>query len=197
LAAKSPVSNSTRHLMISIHKNDPLAIRENIKQFKGSGIPLYLKLMAIPDRIPALTIVYGQKKIHAVVTALLTSFCNSFNVIRPMSTDQIVQCAFDIIESCTEDFLAMEDLVIFFDHARLGHYGKIYDRLDQQTIFEMLEQYREKRHQAFMSHKQDEHTQFKVQGPDDRTPTNELQNSLANLTGRLSEMKERLKESKE
>ena len=191
---KSTVDSSTRHLLTSIHKSDAIAIRTSIARYKESGRPLFVNLLAIHDRIPRLVNVYGQKLIHAVVASLLGSFCNSFNVVRPMTPEQIMQCAFDMIESANEDQLSIEDIVIFFDQARQGNYGKVYDRLDQQTIFELFESYRQARHEAFRSIQETKHLERKGQGPADRNDVDEIQQAMSNYVGRMENMKERLRE---
>jgi hypothetical protein len=48
-------------------------------------------------------------------------------------------------------------------------YGKVYDRMDMPTFFEMLEKYREERHLAFMNGKDEAHAQFKAMGDSNRT----------------------------
>jgi len=85
-----------------------------------------------------------------------------------MSADQIAQCAIALIQSAKEDWLALEDLVIFFEGAKQGKYGKIMDRLDQQTIFIMLEQYRSDRHRTYHEYRYEFEAQCKTAPIDSR-----------------------------
>lgn len=143
---------------------------ENMDQFKERGIVKFNQLFSLPsnDRIPGLIEKYSKIKIHALIVKILTDFQNSFNLIRPMSEEQIVSCAFAIMESAHEDNLGMEDLVIFFEGAKMAKYGRILDRLDQQTIFELMEQYREARHGEYLRINQEKQSYFKSLGPMDR-----------------------------
>lgn len=95
---------------------------------------------------------------------MLTDFCNYYNVIRPMTAEQIVDCAFEIINSSSEDYLSIEDFTIFFQGAKNGKYGKIYDRLDQQTIFDLLEVYRQERHEKYHKIKEEKESNYKAMG---------------------------------
>lgn len=92
----------------------------------------------------------------------ITKFQLCYNVIRPMSADQIAQCAFSLIQSAKEDWLSLEDIIIFFEGAKQGKYGRILDRLDQQTIFQMLEEYRNDRHRTYHEMKYEFEAQCKT-----------------------------------
>lgn len=165
------MSSSVRHMLNSIIKADALQVATNARKYLNGDVVQFDKLLSISlyDRIPNLTHVYGVEKIHAVVSALLKGFCDSYNVIRPMNSDQIIQCAYDLVLTSQDDQLSIEDYVIFFKGAKEGKYGKVLDRLDQQTIFEMLEQYRQQRYSEYLNIKDEQHTQFKGLGPTDRT----------------------------
>lgn len=179
--AKSTVNSFTRHLMNSIKTGDLLEVELSLNRFKDKGLIKYENLLSIPvkDRLPGLVEQYGAKRIHQLLVVLLTEFCNTFNVIRPMSANQIVSCASEILNTSNEDYLSMEDLTIFFQGAKTGKYGKVYDRLDQQMIFEMLEIYRQERHEQYQNIKDEQHVNLKALGPsfrnvDDSTELKEL-----------------------
>lgn len=157
--------------MNSIKTVDLIEIEKNLSQFKENGIVKFEPLLGIPvkDRLPGLVDQYGAKKIHQLLVVLLTQFCNTFNVIRPMTAEQIVACASEILNTSTEDYLSIEDLTIFFQGAKNGKYGKIYDRLDQQIIFEMLEVYRQQRHEQYLNIKEEQHANLKALGPSFRS----------------------------
>ena len=164
------------------------------------GVVNFEKVLAISlhSRIPNLTHVYGVEMIHKILAALLTSFQNDLNLIRPMSAEQIESCSFDLVMTTEEDQLSVEDYVLFFKGAKEGKYGKILDRLDQQTIFSLLEEYRQQRHLEFLKIKESKHLELKGLGPAERTvQTDELAVSFYNVVGRLAEMREQLKEQRE
>lgn len=128
------------------------------------------KVLAINShsRIPNLTHVYGFDSMLKVLCVLLGQFNNSLNLIRPMNNDQVVECAEALLFTSEEDKLAIEDFVVFFKGAKEGKYGRILDRLDQQTIFEMLEKYRQERHESLLRIKDEMSSQNKALPVNDR-----------------------------
>jgi hypothetical protein len=143
-----------------------VSIIKNLDQFKERGMVKFETVLLIPlkDRLPGLVEQYGKEKVHALLTVLLTDFCNSFNLIRPMTPDQIVMCAFDLIDTSYEDYLSIEDFVLFFQGAKSAKYGKILDRMDQQTIFELFENYRQQRHEEYLRIKEEKESNYKSIG---------------------------------
>lgn len=139
-------------------------------------------VLSIPvkDRLPGLVEKYGKGKIHGLLIVLLTDFSNSFNLIRPMTPDQIVMCAFDMIETSYEDYLSIEDFTLFFQGAKLAKYGKVLDRLDQQTIFELFKNYRDERRQRYMQIQDERNAQYKSAGFTERT-SDERDESLTEM----------------
>lgn len=168
---KSTVNKSTRHLLNSILKSDKKAILANLDSFKEKGVIKFKDLLSIPvkDRLPGLVEEYGKEKIHGLLIVLLTDFVNSFNLIRPMTADQIVTCAFDLIDTSYEDYLSIEDFTLFFQGAKSAKYGKILDRMDEQTVFELFENYRQQRHEIYLREKEEKESQYKSYGSSFRT----------------------------
>jgi hypothetical protein len=161
---------------------------------------LFDKVLSISmySRIPHLTHVYGFDSIHDILTALLTQFSNSLNLIRPMSADQIFETSYDLVMTTQEDQLSIEDYVLFFKGAKEGRYGIIRDRMDQQTVFELLEAYRQERHRQFIAIRDEKHQQLKGSGPAEKTHVDDpLAASFFNIAGRLEDMKEKLKDQRE
>ncbi|MEO7048738.1 MAG: hypothetical protein ABI091_25780 [Ferruginibacter sp.] len=160
------VNNSTRHLLNSIQTRNQIEQIKNLERFKEKGIVQFKELLSIPfdDRLPRLVEKYGKEKIHGLLIILLTEFANSFNLIRPMTPDQIVSCAFEMIDISHEDYLSIEDFTLFFQGAKSAKYGRVLDRLDQQTVFELFENYRQQRHLEYVRIKQEKESQFKVSG---------------------------------
>jgi hypothetical protein len=138
--------------MISIHKNKPLEIAKSLERFTQYGQVNFKEVMKVPlvDRLPGLIKVYGEEKIHALLIVMLTDFANSYNVVRPMSPNQIITCAFKMLTTSNEDQLSIEDFSLFFQGAKEGKYGRVLDHIDQHVIFEMLENYREARHKELI-----------------------------------------------
>jgi hypothetical protein len=173
---------------------------EIMQNYQNRGIVLFDKVLAISlhARIPNLTHVYGFENIHKLLGAMLTAFNESLNLIRPMTAEQIFECSRDLIMTTEEDQLSIEDYVLFFNGAKQGKYGKILDRLDQQTVFAMLEEYRQERHRQFIRIKEEKESDFKSMGSTERTnQPNPIAESMVQLGGRLNQMKEQLREQRE
>lgn len=196
LTVKSQVNNSTRHLLNSITRGNDLQIVANVREYMEFGVVKFDKILTLPlaSRIPNLTHVYGFEKIHAILVTLLTTFSNSLNLIRPMSADQITSCAYELVMTSEEDQLSIEDYTIFFKGALEGKYGRILDRLDQQTIFSMLIEYRSQRHLALISHRENKHLELTALGNANRTskPASALDEHLAEFNTKLQTMKDEL-----
>jgi pantothenate kinase len=141
-----------------------------VKYFSENNSVDYLKILKVPvsDRLPELSIKVGLGNMIKILMAEIVKFQNCYNVIRPMNPDQIAQCSFSIIQTAEEDFLSLEDVILFFEGAKQGKYGKVYDRLDQQIIFEMLEVYRDERHRVFIGYKDEQNAQYKATPVNDR-----------------------------
>jgi len=72
------------------------------------------------------------------------------------------------MNTASEDQLSVEDLAVFFQGAITGKYGRILDRMDQQILFELLENYRQERHISYSNYQEERHAQLKSLGPIDR-----------------------------
>jgi len=88
-----------------------------------------------------------------------------------MNADQILELSLQLIDSANEDQLAFEDIMLFLDGMVKYKYGKVYDRMDMPTFFEMLEQYRNERHQEYMRFKDEQNSQYKAFGDSNRMST--------------------------
>ncbi len=86
---------------------------------------------------------YGEQPLQAILVIILTDVIKFFNVGKTMGQEQIVQT----IRLITEDFyyFNIEDFKLCFNNAKRGLYGKIYDRIDGNIIYEWLQKYSEER----------------------------------------------------
>lgn len=139
-----------------------------MKYYTVNNLPDYVKVLQAPERIPFLVKELGMETMGKIIMAELTKFIQSYTVVRPMNADQIASCAYAIISTSEEDNLGLHDLVIFFEGAKQGKYGRVLDHIDQHVIFEMMEVYRQSRHEANINYKEEQHNRFKNVGPADR-----------------------------
>ena len=137
---------------------------------KGEAMPLkIIELVPVSERLPALVKMYGNDKIAGILSLSITSALNNFNLRVAMTPDQIANLSYAILDEAEQDQLAIQDVLLFLDGMVKYKYGKVYDRMDMPTFFEMLEKYREERHLAFMNGKDEAHAQFKAMGDSNRT----------------------------
>ena len=128
-----------------------------------------IELIPVSERLPALSKIYGNDKIAAVLSKQITKSLNNFNLRVGMNPEQITDLSYAILDEAESDQLAIQDILLFLDGLPKFRYGKVYDRMDMPTFFEMLEKYREERHQAYMNGKDEAHAQFKAMGDSNRT----------------------------
>ena len=137
---------------------------------KGENLPLkVIELVPVSERLPALKELYGAEKIAAVLSVQITRTLNNFNLRVGMNSEQIMDLSYAILDEAEQDQLAIQDIFLFLDGMVKFKYGKVYDRMDMPTFFEMLEKYREERHQAYINGKEEAHAQFKAMGDSNRT----------------------------
>jgi len=137
---------------------------------KGEAMPMrVIEMVPISERLPALSKMYGNDKIAAVLSKSITRALNNFNLRVGMNPEQIADLSYAILDDAEQDQLAIQDILLFLDGMVKYKYGKVYDRMDMPTFFEMLEKYREERHKAFMNGKEEAHAQFKAMGDSNRT----------------------------
>lgn len=128
-----------------------------------------IELVPLSERLPALAKMYGVEKLSGILSLAITKALNNFNLRVGMNPKQIMNLAYELINDAEQDQLAIQDILLFLDGMVKFKYGKVYDRMDMPTFFEMLEKYREERHQAFMNGKEEAHAQFKAMGDSNRT----------------------------
>ena len=143
-------------------------------RYKVKGEPNHLEVIKnvpVSERLPALAKVYGNDKIAAVLSKAITRALNNFNLRVGMNPEQVADLSYSLIEEAEQDQLALQDILLFLDGLPKFRYGKVYDRMDMPTFYEMFEVYREERHQSYMNGKEEEHAQYKSLGDSNRMST--------------------------
>lgn len=69
-----------------------------------------------------------------------------------------------LIDSATEDYLSIQDVLIFLRLLRAGVYGKFYGTPTVMQFMGFFEQYRQERHSAYQKVKEEQHYQQKTAG---------------------------------
>lgn len=83
----------------------------------------------------------SPSKAQALLSVQITGLVKAFNVGKSMEAYQIAECVKMILEDNNFRCLKPDDFKVCFTKMIKGHYGKSYDRMDAQVIFEALENY--------------------------------------------------------
>jgi len=144
-----------------------------LQQYQQKEAVHFNLLLSIPlhERIPGLMADYGSKRMHRLLVMIIREFCMSVPLpkSKKLNETRISVCACDLILSSYEDQLSLEDIILFFERAKSGKYGAIKKMVTHQLIKEMLEQYRQERHKAYMQMKEAKEGELKILGPAVRT----------------------------
>lgn len=133
-----------------------------------------------------------------VIVSAIQLAMEGMNLKRPMTADQKLDLAEAIIDTSSEDWLALEDLMLFLQKLVRGEYGVLYESMDIPKFMDKFEIYREERHQQNTLIKNETNIQYKVRGDTGRTTkTDELSEHFSSIGERLGEMKNKLQNLKE
>jgi len=110
----------------------------------------------------------NPKHTDMIVTAGLTMALESMNFVRPMNEAQVMDLSMMVIETASEDNLALEDLILFLQNLVRGHYGSNYESMDIPKFMGKFEEYRQERHESMMRIKEEQDAQYKALPVNDR-----------------------------
>ncbi len=119
--------------------------------------------VSLKERIPGLIAEYGLKRAHRLIKMVLQEFCYSIPLPKSakLSDTKIAACACDLILAAYEDQLGLEDLIVFFELAKKGRWGKFKGMLTHFSIMQKLEQYRTERSAAYYRFKEAQEAELK------------------------------------
>lgn len=170
-----------------------------LRQYKyESGAVNFPAVLKVPtnERIPMLA-KQDFKRILMLIIGALTVAIENLNVKKRLNEIQILDLAEIIIDSSNEDYLSFEDLMLFLQKLTRGEY-KLPAELDVPKFMEVLEVYREERHQQYHNIRMEQHIQHKSMGDGTRsTQSDPLSEHFSRMGDRLSSMKEKISELKQ
>jgi hypothetical protein len=163
--------SSKKNLLSILEAGDKMEVAVYMGGFKERGVVMFREVLSVPssERIPVLaTTKEGKTRLLIALSASLRSALKNINLRIGLNEDQIISLAGKIIDTAYEDNLGLEDVLLFLDGLITGNYGKIYDRLDAPTFFELFENYRQERHEALQRIRYEQDANYKSLGPTER-----------------------------
>jgi hypothetical protein len=142
-------------------------INFQLSLYKERGAVRFDKVLTVPslERIPALVATGdGRMQVSAAIAASVKSAFDNINLRVGLTAEQMVELAEQIIDQAEEDNLALEDVLLFLQQLIIGKAGKIFDRMDIPTFFELFENYRESRFKTLKTIRDEQHIQQKSFG---------------------------------
>lgn len=137
-----------------------------MKQFVQEKEINFEGLLSIPltERVPGLINDYGLKRAHRLIKLVLQEFCYSIPLPKSakLSDTKIAACACDLILAAYEDQLSLEDLIVFFERAKDGAWGKFRGTLTHFSIMQKLEQYRTERSATYRKLREEQEAKLKT-----------------------------------
>lgn len=135
------------------------------------------------------------RTINMVVIAAITMALESINLKRGMNEMQVLDLSELIIDSCQEENMALEDIVLFLQKVTKGEYEMSYESLDVPKMMKLFSQYREERIWAIEDYRINRHLEFKGIGPAvTGVKPSPLDKHLSDFSTKLQTMKDELKE---
>jgi hypothetical protein len=195
------VKESTPYLIHAMETGNRLMVGQILNNFKEkNGVIKYVDLAAIPltDRLPTLA-AQDLKRAVALITVGITMALENINVKSGLTDLQIINLAEEIINTCGEDDLSVQDVMMFLQGLVRGKYGKLYESLDVPKFMQFFEEYRQERFQAVIEWKENKHAEFKNLGDPERMGIKKtaFDEALANYSNKLRAKNDEIKELRE
>lgn len=178
-----------------MQKGDSRTIGLILKQYKfKNGDINFPAIFSVPieERLPALFKKDMFQATALVVGALTMAFKRM--KLKKVDGELINDIAEEILDSCDEDNLSIEDLVLFLQSMVKGKYGEITE-ISITKFMMLFEKHRQERYEAIRQLRENQHYQFKGMGHAERTRViDPLESHFAELGNRMSELKETVKQ---
>lgn len=154
--------------MNALTSGDRLAIAPALKSYKlPSGGTDYVEVLKIPmdDRLLGLSEKLGFEMVYKNIVGAITVAMENLNISKPLSADQILELADEIMDTAGQDALSLEDILLFLQKLVRGETAETYSRMDIPTFMRMLEKHRESRYKALKNYEYEQHAQLKGLAP--------------------------------
>lgn len=101
------------------------------------------KVLDIGTGIAVINAREGTGVTAVLLSVIIADMANSFNVSRPMTPTQIGDLAADMAQELW--MFRFEEVIAFFHCMKRGAYGRVYERLDAQIVWDCWSNYLEHR----------------------------------------------------
>lgn len=150
-----------------MEQGDKMQLSIAINSFKlANGVINYPAILSVPgtDRIPSLVGKIGYEKLHKTLGVAIQLAMESMNLSKPITANQIFDLVDAIIDTSSEDYLAIEDVILFLQKMVRGEAGNLFSSMDIPKFMQMFEKYRQERHNELLKIREDQITQWKGMG---------------------------------
>jgi hypothetical protein len=129
--------------------------------------------MSIPtaDRMMGLMARMGYEPLLKTIVGAIQVAMENINVAKPLTSSQVIELADIILDSATEDNLALEDFILFLQKLVRGESGKLFNQIDPPSFMRMFEAYRQERHDECMKIREEQNAHVKSLPAPERTTT--------------------------
>ena len=170
-----------------------------LREFKTDGGAVnFPAILSIPrdNRLPELA-KKDFKQMIGIITAALTLAFEGMNLKRAMNPSQIIDLAEVVIDTSSEDNLALEDLMLFLQKLVRGEYGVMYESMDIPKFMESFERYRQDRYESLRAIRDNVHLEAKGLGNGERSVVKDaLDEHFFSMANKLVEMNQQLRETR-
>jgi len=178
---------------------DKRELATTLKQYRErNGDINFPMVMSVPlsERLPA---IYQRNFMEAtalVGMGLASAFDRMIFKKKP-DGDLVNDIAEEILNTCDQDNLSLEDLMLFLQGLVRGKYGEISE-LSIARFMKIFDEYRDERHFSLVKYRENQHLQFKGMGTADRVSKGDpLSEHMSGMAGKLADMKDALRDKKE
>lgn len=167
-----------------------------LKQYKEpTGLIKFEEVMKVPlsDRLPML-VEKNYMKATALVVAAITMAFEKMSMKKKVDGVLINNITDEVIDTCGEDNIGLEDLMLFLQGLVRGKYGN-NDDMTVAKFMNLFEIYREERYRAIIAYREQECANLDALGdPTDRIKGKTLlDEQLASYASRMQEKNDEIK----
>jgi len=144
---------------LSLAKSSLKVTRKYVSKLNPSSIDQILDYKEILPSIGTIRHYRGDDAVEAFISEIISLIEKSLNLVRPITSEQIVICVRIVVSKY--HFLTLADLKLIVNNGLTGMYGRVFDRFDVGVFFEWVNKYVEDRLVVSESRHMREHDKVK------------------------------------